>query len=99
MSVLLIRRFRVRAPDAPPVLTCGAAVRYGPTSGRVVEATIRFLGAQNVQDAQDIVTLGNASQRDEPVQRHGSGTHEAVHDEPAYSPVHARSDAAGAALI
>ena len=37
MSILLIRRFRVRAPDAPPGLTCSDPVPHRPAFGRVVE--------------------------------------------------------------
>jgi hypothetical protein len=34
---------------------------------------IRWFGAQNVRNAQDIVTLGNAPLRNEPVRRRESG--------------------------
>ena len=36
MTILLIRRFRVRAPDAPAGLTCGNPFRCCPAFGRVV---------------------------------------------------------------
>jgi hypothetical protein len=63
---LLIRRFRVRAPDAPPGLTCDNLVQVAPRSGVSWKQLIRFFGAQNVQNAQDVVTFGNAWLRDEP---------------------------------
>jgi hypothetical protein len=77
INALLIRRFRVRAPDAPPDLTCKNLLHVAPRSGVSWKQLVRFLGAQNVRNAQGIVTFRYAGRRDEPAQRPESGSHEA----------------------
>jgi hypothetical protein len=52
-------------------------VQVAPRSGVSWKQLIRFLGAHNVQNAQDVVTFRYAGRRDEPAQRPESGSHDA----------------------